>query len=463
MSELYENWYDGFLAQTDQTLRVEEYEPMITFAKAKRTPLQGIIRYGGITYNLQPGQAINAKDYPLHEKAIQTDIHKYRVRLKYPEKVKVSSYIAGDGGAISAAGTKFDGRVVPTGYGVLKLSTYNRGPSGSDLYGLPDARAVVEDDMLENQTTHEVYTVMDVDTTGNAILIRRASTSDPHLPGTYAGGNAPSANDILFNQGNAIQENDFASKSNGLEKTAWYENYAQFLNVTYGQSISAEHIKFQGGDPMKAMNLAKNEELGWKTEVALLWGQGKRILDPQDETNSRQTMQGIIPMLMNGPEKDNLVVNLNGSFSTDSFNEFLDRVNLTDSSDAPCLASKRLIRALNNLDRDKIRITPKDTASGIQLYEWKSDFGVQRFIYEPFLDERKTFLSNGSTQAYVDCIKYDFDAYAKLCKLCPLTLRTDIGKYTGATILKTWMYMIITAEWSHPECGGLLCNVVNPA
>ena len=49
MSELYENWYDGFLAQTDQTLRVEEYEPMITFAKAKRTPLQGIIRYGGIT------------------------------------------------------------------------------------------------------------------------------------------------------------------------------------------------------------------------------------------------------------------------------------------------------------------------------------------------------------------------------------------------------------------------------
>ena len=459
----YESWYEGFLAQTDQTLRVEEYEPLITFAKAKRTPLQGIIRYGGIVYNLQPGQSINAKDNTLREKKIETDVHEYRVRLKFPEKVTVTSYTAGDGGAISASGTKFDGKVVPTGQGVIKLGTYNRGPSGTNLYGLADARAVTEDTLLENQTTHEVYTVLDVDPVGNAILIRRASSDDPHLPGTYAGGAAPSNGNVLYNQGNALFENDFASKGNGLEKTAKYQNFAQFLNVTYGQSISAEHIKFQGGDPMKAMNLAKNEELGWKTEVALLFGQGKRIVDPQDETNSQQTMQGIIPMLMNGPENASLVHNLNGSFTLDKFNDFLDAVNLTDNSDAPCLASKRLIRALNNLDRDKIRITPKDTASGIQLYEWKSDFGVQKFIYEPFLDDRTTFLANGSTQAYVDCIKYDFDAYAKLCKLCPLTLRTDIGKYTGATILKTWMYMIITAEWGHPECGGLLCNVQNPA
>ena len=459
----YENWYDGFLAQTDQTLRVEEYEPLITFAKAKRTPLQGIVKYGGIVYNLQPGQSINAKDNTLREKKIETDVHEYRVRLKFPESVTVDSYTAGDGGAISASGTKFNGQVVPTGQGVIKLGTYNRGPEGSPLYGLLDARAVTEDAALENQTTHEVYTVLDVDPVGNAILVRLPSSSDPHLGGYEYGGSAPTKNDKLFIQSNSLFERDFASKGNGLEKTAKYTNFAQFLNVTYGQSISAEHIKFQGGSPLQAMNLAKNEELGRLTEVALLWGQGTRIIDPADETNSQQFMQGIIPMLKTGPAAADLNYNCNGSFTTDKFNEFLDRINLTDSSDAPCLASKRLIRALNNLDRDKIRITPKETASGIQLYEWKSDFGVQKFIYEPYLDDRKTFLADGTTQAYVDCIKYDFDAYAKLCKLCPLTLRTDIGKYTGSTILKTWMYMIITAEWGHPECGGLLFNVVNPA
>lgn len=455
-------WYDGFLAHDDQTLRAEEYEAMISFAKAKRTPLQSIVKYGAIVYNLDKGQAINADNNPLREIKIDTDVHEYRARLKYPDTVHVSSYTAGDGGAISASGTKFDGRVVPTGQGVVKLGTYSQ---GAGLDGLKEARAITENLALENQTTHEVYTVVDVDPVGNAILIRRASASDGNLPGTIYGGNAPAATDLLTVQSPSLYERDFASEGNGLEKTAKYVNYAQFFDVKYGQSISAEQIRFQGGSVLDAMNRYKNEVMGQQLEVALLWGQGKYIEHPTDEGNRQQFMQGVIPALANGPAAADLVTDINGHLTFSNTNEALDKINHVDGNNCPCLVSRRWISNINALDRDKVRIDFRQTAAGLQILTWKSDFGVQEFIYEPYLDDRKILLpsgiagSDGTKAVTVDCIKYDMAAYAKLCKLVPLTIRTDIGKYSGSTMLYTWMYTILTAEWGHPELGGLVCGV----
>ncbi|MBO7447452.1 hypothetical protein J6U78_03890 [bacterium] len=460
-------WYNAFLAQSDQNLRAEEYEPVILFANAQRTPLTQVVRYGDVIYNGSAKECVNIRDHALRNIKITTDVHEYRSRLKFPNEVTISAATAGDGGTLSGTGTKWDGQTIASNKYVLKLSTYNQGTT-ADLMNLAEARAVTENMAVTNESTDEVYTVLDVDKGNNAILVRLPSSGDANLPGSNYGGSAPAATNKLYLGTSGLFEKDYATHGAGLEKTAKYVNYAQFIEVRYGQSMSADNIRFQGGDPRIALKRAEAEKLQLRVDYACHAGQGKRILDPEDETNSQQFAQGVIPALTHGPNAGKNCVNLNGSALTiDTNNKFLDNINQLDNSSCPVFASSRYIRACNRLVQDKVRTGWEKTSAGLQIMQWKSDLGMNDIIYDPTLDYLKisvpTIDASGNITGWsvgtVDCIKYDFNRWAKQCTLVPFSVRPDIGKYTGSTILEQWMYCIITWEWNQPGLGGVLCNV----
>lgn len=487
------SWFNDYIANSDINILCEEYQPNITFADPRRLMLQQIINYGNSAFTVPKGQCINVFSKPMRRKKIKHDVVTYRSRVKYPWTIKFTDKLEATGTAsvwtvtpsTGQANTKWDGKQYSSDYKVIYLGVYDQGWTSPDH---PEVRAVPVNTILESVETGEDVLVVDFDKNANAILVRRdveypnatAATEAGCLPGTVV--RTPSDKAILdaaFDTSaadkpvweiktTALYEKDWASDNAGMEKVLIYKNYVQFFDVIFGSTLTTDNTVFHGGDPRKAMSRFHCEILSEKIEKALLKGQGRYIPDPEDPENRMQTMQGVVGALSQGPKAAENCVSLletggDGMLTIDKFNAWIDGLSKKDTCDY-IFCSSRLMAAVNKLDRQFVRTSFSEIWCGNQILGWRSDLSKTKLIYYPMLDDGipvniygKT-LPNGK-KPIVDAIKYNFDKHSRIRTLIPLTVRDKIGSREARTYSEKWLFTAITAEWNHPELGGLLCDV----
>ena len=481
------SWYNDYLANDDINILCEEYQPNITFADPRRLLLQQIINYGNSSFTIPKGQCINVQSKPLRRKKIKHDVTIYRCRLKFPWIVTISAVDkAADNvatwtvdGVTGKPDTKWAGKTYPAEYMVLYLSTYNQ---GWDSQGHAEVRAVPINTILESKHTGEDIVVVDFDKNANAVLIRRdvlypsetdaknagvlagtifrTSQTEPTLKAEFAAGKQWEIKTT------ALYEKDWASDNAGMEKVAVYKNYVQFFDTIFGSTLTADNTIFHGGDPRKALDRFHCERLSEKIEKALLKGQGRYIEDPEDSVNRMQTMQGVLAALSQGPNAAENCVSLlensgSGLLTIDRFNNWIDFLSQKDTCDF-IFCSARLLSAVNKLDRQFVRTSFGEIWTGNQILGWRSDLSKTKLIYYPLLDDAIPVTIHGKEDlgaVTVDAIKYNFDKHARIRTLIPLTVRDKIGTREARTYSEKWLFTALTAEWNHPELGGLLCDV----
>lgn len=480
------SWFNDYIANSDINILCEEYQPNITFADPRRLMLQQIINYGNSAFTIPKGQCINVFSKPMRRKKIKHDVVTYRCRVKYPWIINFQKILddAGSGTdwvvtpGVSDAPTKWDGKTYSPDYKVIYLGEYDQ---GWDSPGHKEVRAVPVNTILESVDTGEDILVVDFDKNSNSILVRRdveyldadAAKAAGCLAGTVVRISGDSSLDASFAKDKkweikttALYEKDWASDNAGMEKVLIYKNYVQFFDVIFGSTLTTDNTVFHGGDPRKAMSRFHLEILSEKIEKALLKGQARYIPDPEDPENRMQTMQGVLAALSQGPKAHENCVSLlensgSGLLTIDKLNAWIDDLSQKDTCDF-VFCSRRFLNAVNKLDRQFVRTSFDDIWCGNQIMGWKSDLSKTRLIYYPLLDDKiPVTIHNKEAQGkcVVDAIKYNFDKHSRIRTLIPLTTRDKIGSREARTYSEKWVFTALTAEWNHPELGGLLCDV----
>lgn len=164
-------------------------------------------------------------------------------------------------------------------------------------------------------------------------------------------------------------------------------NYTQIFRTVVDLTRTTRNTRLRTGDPSKEGKREALELHGIEMEKAFFFGGSVEDLSAQPD----RTTKGIVNFLSSN------VKDFAGTVSVDTWENFLEDVFESGSSEKLCLLGNRALNVLNKVARINavVQIAPKSDTYGMNILTWVTPFGTLQLKQHPLFSENPTFNSWG--------------------------------------------------------------------